>query len=441
VPSLTTARSIDRVGRPVCALSAVEVFEAAAVLGAFERRLEPRAVAPIAVAFSGGGDSLAALLATKAWADRHGRAVLAINLDHRLQRQSAAWQGAAAEAAARVGASFRALAWNGPKPDHGLPASARAARHRLIAAAAREAGARVVVFGHTADDVLEAELMRSEGLRVGSPREWAPSPVWPEGRGLFLLRPLLTLRRAAIRQALRDAGHAWIDDPANEDQGSPRVRARLRIAGAGTFAENSPDDAGLANLARSVTTSPHGFLRIDRERLRRAPRTAGRKLLSAAVLSVGGGESPPRGERLGRLYDKALAAAPFQATLAGSRIVGAKDLLVVRDAGEIRRGGLAPLDLRCGEPVVWDGRFELTAARSGLGVRAIAGAIGRLEPAQHAALLGLPALARPATPALSGCGDRPVSPILASHTPVRIVSLAASRFWAACGAISKEPAT
>lgn len=48
--------------------------------------------------------------------------------------------------------------------------------------------------------------MRAEGSSVSNPRAWAPSPVWPEGRGLFVLRPLLTLTRAEIRDALTREG-------------------------------------------------------------------------------------------------------------------------------------------------------------------------------------------------------------------------------------------
>src|SRR5271154_1965228 len=93
---------------------------------ALDRRLDPALTMPIAVAFSGGGDSLAALLLTKAWAGRHGRRVLALNVDHHLQPQSAAWTGFAAKAAARIGADFRALSWDGAKPAHGIAAAARA---------------------------------------------------------------------------------------------------------------------------------------------------------------------------------------------------------------------------------------------------------------------------------------------------------------------------
>src|SRR5690349_2702698 len=122
---------------------------------AFERRLRPDQSAPIAVAFSGGGDSLAALLATKAWADRHARRLLVLTVDHRLRPESADWTLFAGEIANRLGADFRPLSWDEAKPLTGIPAAARAARHRLLADAAREAGAQVVVLGHTADDILE----------------------------------------------------------------------------------------------------------------------------------------------------------------------------------------------------------------------------------------------------------------------------------------------
>lgn len=410
----------------------------AEVLG---RRLAPASAAPLAVAFSGGGDSLAALLAAKAWADRHGRRVLALSVDHGLQPQSADWLDFAASTARRIGADFQPLRWTGLKPDHGLPAAARAARHRLIAEAAREAGARVVVFGHTADDLIEADRMRAEGLRLGTPREWSPAPVWPEGRGLFLLRPLLAVRRAAIREALKAAGETWIDDPANNDPRSPRARARSAIGPEDTAPPSARDDAVLAALAQDAELSPAGFARLGRERLRLAPASAARRLLAAAALCVGGGAQPPRGERLERLYQRAVESAPFQATLSGSKIIGAADLLIVRDAGEARRGGLAPIDLKAGSPVVWDGRFEAKATQAGLNLCAAAGAIARLDTSQRRMLRTLPAAARPGLPVLIREAAPPVCPILASIDEVSIVSLVPARFLAGCGAILKEPAT
>ena len=63
---------------------------------ALDRRLERDIANPVAVALSGGGDSLALLLMTADWARRRGRRVLAITVDHGLNPDSAAWTERAA---------------------------------------------------------------------------------------------------------------------------------------------------------------------------------------------------------------------------------------------------------------------------------------------------------------------------------------------------------
>ena len=182
---------------------------------ALDRRLLASSPRPVAVAVSGGGDSVALLLLADRWASAHERRLLVLSVDHRLRPEGAGWTRTCGDLASELGADFRALAWDGPKPARGLPAAARAARHRLLADAAREAGASVLLVGHTADDVLEARAMRRAGSTTPEPRAWSPSPAWPEGRGLFLLRPLLGLRRAALRAWLAAEQRPWIEDPAN----------------------------------------------------------------------------------------------------------------------------------------------------------------------------------------------------------------------------------
>jgi tRNA(Ile)-lysidine synthase len=397
----------------------------------FDRRLDASLDQPICVAFSGGGDSLFALIATVAWAARCGRPVIALHVDHRLQAASGAWRDFAAEAAARLGAGFRVLAWTGDKPTSGLASAARRARHALIAEAARAAGATTAVFGHTADDIAESALMRAEGSSLGTPSEWRPSPIWPEGRGVFVLRPLLSMRRAAIREALRAEGWSWIDDPANEDTRQPRARARRVLAGAGPAAEliageTAPVFAGEADS--------WGMIRLDRQALRRAPAGAGRRLLATAMLCAGGGERPPRRERVEALFDRVAGPNDFTATLAGARLVAGAG-----NAGEAARGGLAPLALEPDRPVVWDGRFELVMTQPGLSARALGGAVAALGPDDRRRLKAIPAEARAGLPLVVAADGGGVCPMLGDRDGVDARSLIHQRFSAACGAILKEP--
>ena len=396
------------------------------VADVLDRRLLSASPAPVAVALSGGGDSLALVLMAADWARAHGRDLLILTVDHRLRPESLAWTAACAATARRLGAAFRALAWEGEKPATGLPAAARAARHRLIADGARQAGARVVLMGHTASDRLEAAAMRQAGATTPSPRAWGPSPAWPEGRGVFLLRPLIGQTRADLRAWLTARGETWIEDPANEDPRFARARARLGLTGGETDAISPADD--IAELAAAATDLAGG-LALPREALHGAPHA----FLAAACLCAAGTTRPPRGAGLARLADVLKGEAPVTATLAGARIEA--------DAGEVRflrepgRGGVAPLVCAPGETGVWDGRLEIRAARP-VTIQALRGYAAQLPAAQQAALRRLPAGARGALPFIVGEG----SPLLAEIPGIGVRPLASERLLAACGAVDREPA-
>jgi tRNA(Ile)-lysidine synthase len=392
-------------------------------------RLDSASAAPLAVGFSGGGDSLFLLKMVLDWARPRGRPVLALVVDHQLQAGSDRWTDEAVAKARALGAEAQALVWIGDKPKTGLPAVARRARHALLADAARAAGAKVVLLGHTASDLAEGAAMRAEGSTVSDPREWAPSPVWPEGRGVFLLRPLLALGRDEIRQALADQGETWLDDPANEDLRS--ARARARSAGAG---EVSP--------SKAPPLSPPAFA-CDAAGTLRLPRDVAATHLAAALLCAAGTERPPRGERLERLVERIRSGEAVAATLAGGRIEASADVLICRDAGETARGGLAPLELAPGQTGVWDGRWEVTAGDAPLTVVALKGFASSLPPEQRAALASFPAAARPSLPLILRQGSAPTldGPEFAQAGGGRARLLVLDRFKAATGQIDQESVT
>ena len=396
-----------------------------------ERRLRPESRRPVAVAFSGGGDSVALLLAASDWAKAARRDLLVLTVDHRLQTDSGAWTLACAATAARLGLAFQALAWTDEKPATGLPSAARAARHRLLVDAARAAGASVILMGHTADDILEARLMRARGSTTPEPREWSPSPVWPEGRGVFLLRPLLGFRRVEIRDWLTARGEQWIDDPANESPLSLRAQARRDIAGAGTGPIPTSETTGAEVLARACRQDAAAGLHAPRGAVATAPPGVAARFLSAACLCAAGTSRPPPREAVMRLAERLAGRDGFTTTLAGARIEADGDeVLFLREAGEAARGGLRLLILMAGETGVWDGRFEITAGRA-MEVRSASGLRQSLSPTDQDALTALPARARDTVPVIV----EEDGPRLAEATP-----LALDRLHAACGVVELEPA-
>ncbi|MDP1874336.1 tRNA lysidine(34) synthetase TilS [Phenylobacterium sp.] len=403
----------------------------------FDAHLSPASAAPLAVAYSGGGDSLALLLAAHTWSRARGRRLVVLHVDHGLQTAAGVWAAHCQATAERLGLPFQSLTWTGPKPATGLPAAARAARHRLLADAARAIGAPVVLLGHTADDVLETRQMRRDGATTPDPRPWAPSPAWPEGRGVFLLRPLLATRRSELRARLEGQPLTWIEDPANADLAYARARARARLAGERDASPEAPGaDHEVKALAQAARHAPGGAINWDRSILRAAPGPARARLLSIACLCAAGGARPPRREAVERIAAQVAGASDSTATLAGARIeITGAEVWVMREAGEARRGGLTEVLLAADQPTVWDGRFEVRATGPGLRAGPLAGRLSQLETQERRRLAPLPAGVRRAWPALIDSQDQ----VRLTVDGVTVESLVQSRFDAAAGLVTREP--
>ncbi|MFN7128817.1 MAG: tRNA lysidine(34) synthetase TilS [Brevundimonas sp.] len=379
----------------------------ARVFAALDQRLRPDHDRPVVLALSGGGDSIALLRLAAAWACERGRPLLALTVDHGLNLRSKDWNRFAGAAARAVGADWRGLAWDGDKPMTGVTAAARAARHQLIAQAARAAGARVILFAHTADDVAEADLMRAEGSTLGRVREWSPSPVWPDGRGLMLLRPLLAERRETLRTWLAGQGAEWIEDPGNADPRFGRSRARRALAGIAPGIERG-GGAAETNDGGSLTE-----VLVAADGTAWTARDVGARSLAAALVCVGGGATPPRGDRLARLVQRLRAGEDFAATLCGARIeaIGAA-VVLMREAGELLRRPSAPVVLAPRLEAVWDGRFAFLTQTPGWSVVPARGRLSALSVADRTMLGALPVGTRGAFPVLIRDGEP--GPVLAS---------------------------
>lgn len=401
-----------------------------------DARLDAGPGAPLAVALSGGGDSLALTLLAADWARRRDRPLLVLTVDHGLNPSSVAWTRACADTAGRIGAQFRALRWRGPHPSSGLPAAARRARHALLAEAARTAGARVILMGHTADDVAEAARMRRSGSTTPSPREWSPSPAWPEGRGIFLLRPLLEARREALRTWLAARGETWIDDPANADPRFARSRARAGLAMAGDPAPPHPEAPGDGGVLASEVRQTDFGLALDRAAFLRADLPEALRVAGAACLAAAGTSRPPRAAALRGLRDQLTGDNAVQASLAGAEVL-ARDgqILWGRTAGEMARSGARDLMLAAGETGVFDGRFEVEADGPATVTR-LAGRIARLASTSRARLAAIPPAFRGGLPAVERQDG--VHLAGAPGSGVRLRPLALGRLAAACGAVASE---
>ena len=173
----------------------------------------------VLVAFSGGPDSTALLLALI----DAGQDIVAAHYDHALREGSDAVAAEAAERCARLGVPLLTERRTEPLPKGSLQAAARTLRYGFLERARMESGADVVAIAHTADDLVEGvamHLMRGCGL--------AGFRGMPARRGHYV-RPLLHVWRSQVREYLKKLGVIAHEDPANKDTRFARVRVRLQI--------------------------------------------------------------------------------------------------------------------------------------------------------------------------------------------------------------------
>jgi tRNA(Ile)-lysidine synthase len=185
----------------------------------------------VLVALSGGPDSLALAAATAFEAERAGIRAGAIVVDHGLQPGSAEVAARAVERAVALGlepVSSVAVVVDGAG---GPEAAARSARYHALDLAASDAGAELILLGHTLDDQAETVLLGlARGSGPTSLHGMSPSTDSgnraDSGSGARYARPLLGIRRSTTVQFCADSGLTpWID-PQNSDESFARVRVR-----------------------------------------------------------------------------------------------------------------------------------------------------------------------------------------------------------------------
>jgi tRNA(Ile)-lysidine synthase len=345
--------------------------------GGFERRPH------IAVAVSGGPDSLALALLSAAWAKQVDGRVTGLVVDHGLRPESAAEAARTVDLLRAQGFDAVLLRWDGPCPSANLQAKARAARYRLLEGWCAENQVLHLLIGQHRDDQIETLLQRLDrGSGIDGLAGVAAVSYRDFGR---LLRPLLEFPKADLIATCQQAGVAWVEDPGNRSDRFARSRLRgvlarsldtppARLAAAASHAARARaalEQATADMLAQTLKLDPAGFAWLEVAPLRAAPDEILLRALSVAGASVAGAAHPPRLDRLERLADRLLAAERVAGVFGGCLWRPARDerWLIVREPAAI--GPAAPLE----KTTVWDDRFHVSGGWAGLTVQAFDAAL------------------------------------------------------------------
>jgi tRNA(Ile)-lysidine synthase len=289
----------------------------------------------MAVAVSGGADSMALALLTADWAKKRRVRLHPLIVDHKLRPESTTEARHVAGLLRQAGLTPKILTWTAKaKPAANKQALAREARYALLAAECEKHGIRHLLLAHHRDDQAETLLLRClrgsgvDGLAAMAPRTTRES--------LILLRPLLDIPKARLVATLRKRRQAWVEDPSNASTAFLRVRVRaaLDLLSGGDPAQRTELVQHLAQTAKNfsrtralldaaaydllhaaVQLSPAGIAWLDAAVLTRAEDELGLRALVKLLGAIGGVAVPPRLDGLQRLLAALKAGKPLPQTL------------------------------------------------------------------------------------------------------------------------------
>lgn len=353
----------------------------------------------VAVACSGGRDSMALLHATASSAQALGLDVVALHVHHGLSRHADEWQRLVEQQCEDLG--IRCIVERlRTRPTRGdsIEAWARRERYRALAHLAKAQGAGLVLLAHHRRD--QAETFVLQALRGAGVAGLAGMPRSITRDGVTWARPWLDLPREAIESYVHSHRIVHVDDDSNTDPRFARNRLRAAVwptlTAAFAQAEASIADAAawaqqadeclreLAALDLRAVSSPAGLKVTAWQGLSPARRgNALRAWLRAASgappaaslvqrlldeLPAKGSAEWPCGDRVLRRYRGVLRLAA--ATHAPEAPVAAEPALSIRRAGVYRLpgwgGALVATRVReGGVPAAWLGQLELRRRSGG----------------------------------------------------------------------------
>jgi len=180
----------------------------------------------LAVAVSGGPDSLALAYLTKCYALKNKLKVKYFIVDHKLRKESSLEAKTVKEILNKIDVSCRILKWNGKKPSRNIQGEARIKRYSLLADECKKSGIKYLLLGHHINDLFEnffIRLVRGSGLK--GLISFSKNTKYKD-QNLNIVRPLLDLEKDELLYISKKVFNFFVKDPSNINKDYKRTRIR-----------------------------------------------------------------------------------------------------------------------------------------------------------------------------------------------------------------------
>jgi tRNA(Ile)-lysidine synthase len=182
--------------------------------------------AKLAVAVSGGPDSLALAFLTKCYSLKNNIKVSYFIVDHKLRKESTSEAKIVKKVLKKIDINCKIISWNGKKPSRNLQSVARDKRYYLLANECKKNDIKNLLLGHHLDDLSENFLIRIvRGSGLNGLISFNKKTKYKD-QNLNILRPLLDLEKKDLIHISQEVFNFFIKDPSNENLEFKRTRIR-----------------------------------------------------------------------------------------------------------------------------------------------------------------------------------------------------------------------
>ena len=180
----------------------------------------------LAVAVSGGPDSLALAYLTQCYSLKNNIKVRYFIVDHKIRKESSLEAKSVKSVLKKIGIEGKVLIWKGKKPSKNIQAIARNKRYSLLADECKKKDINHLLIGHHLNDLFENFLIRLvRGSGLNGLISFDKKTKYKD-KNLNILRPLLDLEKNDLLYISKEVFNFFVDDPSNINTVYKRTRIR-----------------------------------------------------------------------------------------------------------------------------------------------------------------------------------------------------------------------
>lgn len=323
----------------------------------------------IAIAVSGGSDSVTLLYLASIWAKKNNIELFVLSVDHNLREQSKQEIEYIQNTANDLGLKFYSLSFDHQNNFSNLQERARKGRYDLMTSLCQKLDVLVLLTAHHEDDYIENFCLRLE-RKSGVFGLSSSSINWHNNTQV--IRPLFNIPKSELVNYLVTNNIKWFEDQSNLSTKYRRNAVRQKLAKEEVYikddiitqqikvnelVENKFKPELISAIAESVKISEYGFAFLDLIKFSGFSQEVRVQLINFLLIIISGQQRSARFYSVEPILKLIMQSLDFKNTLHGCVIKRMQNkLLIYREFGK----KLPESKLLLDKQVVWDNRFRIT---------------------------------------------------------------------------------